>query len=107
MPNAACCWAIMFLPVMLCEEVLVFAPKAHLHSSAKDGPRYVRFSAVRGNADFGRFWEFSKIFEIFLTENRCVPIDSDATIGPVAAPWIVSKTLIVIGDLRRGLADQN
>jgi len=36
-----------------------------------------------------------------------VPIDSDATVGPVAAPWIVSKTLIVIGRGGRGLVDQN
>ena len=70
-----------------------FAPKAHLHSSAKDGPRYVRFSAVRGNADFGQFWDFRKIFEFSLAENRCESIDSEATIGPVVAPWIVWKTL--------------
>ena len=86
---------------------MIVAPKAHLHSSAKDGPRYVRFSAVRGNADFGRFWEFLNFFEFFLAENRCVPVDSDATMGPVVAPWIVSKTLIVIGRVGRGLVDQN
>ena len=43
------------------QDVLCFgliAPKAHLQSSAKDGPRYVRFSAVRGHADFGQFWDF-------------------------------------------------
>ena len=36
----------------------LFAPKAHLHSSAKDGLGVPGFSYVRGNADFG-------IFEIF------------------------------------------
>ena len=50
---------------------------------------------------------FSEIFEFSLTENRCVPVDSDATIGPVVAPWIVSKTLIVIGRVGRGLVGQN
>ena len=36
----------------------IVAPKAHLQSSAKDGPRYPGFSAVRGNADFGIFGNF-------------------------------------------------
>ena len=86
---------------------MIFAPKAHLQSSAKDGPRYVRFSAVRGNADFGRFWDFRKIFEFSLAENRCVHIDSDATVGPVAAPWIVWKTLKKKVRVRSGLVGQN
>ena len=85
----------------------IVAPKAHLQSSAKDGPRYVRFSAVRGNADFGQFWDFRKIFEFSLAENRCVPIDSDATIGPVGAPWIVWKTLKKKSRGARGLVGQN
>ena len=34
-----------------------------------------------------------EIFEFFLSENRCESIDSEATIGPVVAPWIVWKTL--------------
>ena len=45
---------------------------------------------------------FLEIFEFLLAENRCVPIDSDAPIGPVPAPWIVSKVLVVIG---RGASD--
>ena len=65
--------------------------------------RYPGFSAVRGIKIFG----FSEIFEFSLTENRCESIESDATIGPVGAPWIVSKTLIVIGRVGRGLVDQN
>ena len=52
-------------------------------------------------------WGFSGIFEFFLAEMEVVPIDSDATIGSVAAPWIVSKTFIVIGRGARGLVDQN
>ena len=47
---------------------------------------YTGFSAVRGHQDFGRFWEFSNIFEFFLTENRCVPVDSDAYHGPCSCP---------------------
>ena len=50
------------------------------------------------------FWE---IFEFLLAEMECVFIDSDAPVGPVPAPWIVSKTLIVIGRVGRGLVDQN
>ena len=50
---------------------------------------------------------FSKIFEFLLTENRCVPIDSEATIGSVAATWIVSKTLKKKVRVRSGLVDQN
>ena len=38
-----------------CDIPLVFAPKAHLHSSAKDGLGVPGFSYVRGNADFGIF----------------------------------------------------
>ena len=33
----------------------IIAPKAHLHSSAKDGLGVPGFSYVRGNADFGIF----------------------------------------------------
>ena len=44
-----------------------------------------------------RILGFLEIFEFLLAEMGCVPIDSDAPIGPIGAPWIVSKTLIVIG----------
>ena len=68
----------------------VVAPKAHLHSSAKDGPRVPWFFCCpRVRLILG----FSEMFEFLLTEKRCVPIDSEATIGPVAATCIVSKTL--------------
>ena len=57
---------------------------------------YLDFLLFARRQDFGQFWDFC-FFEFFQMENRCVPVDSDATIGPVVAPWIVSKTLIVIG----------
>ena len=63
--------------------------------------RYHGFSAVRGNQDFGPFWGFFENFEFFQTENRCVSIDREAPISSVGAPWIVSKTLVVIGRVGR------
>ena len=50
---------------------------------------------------------FLEIFEFLLVENRCESIDSEATIGSVGAPRVVSKTLIVIGRVGRGLVDPN
>ena len=50
---------------------------------------------------------FFEIFDFFLTEIEWLSIDWDATIGSVGAPRIVSKTLIVIGRVGRGLVDQN
>ena len=50
---------------------------------------------------------FSGFFGFLLTENRCVPIDSDATIGSVVATWVVSKTLKKKVRVRSGLVDQN
>ena len=50
---------------------------------------------------------FSKILEFLLTENRCVPIDSDATVGYEVATWIVWKTLKKKSRGARGLVGQN
>ena len=63
----------------------IFAPKAHLHSSAKDGLGVPGFPYVRVTLILG----FLKIFDFFLTEMEWVPVVLEATIGPVVAPWIV------------------
>ena len=64
---------------------LIIAPKAHLHSSAKDGLGVPGFSYVRGTLIFG----FSGNFDFLLTEIECVSHFLDATIAPVVAPWVV------------------
>ena len=63
----------------------IVAPKAHLHSSAKDGLGVPGFSYVRVTLILG----FLKTFEFFLTEIECVSHFLEATVGPVVAPWIV------------------
>ena len=87
---------------MVNDPVLV-APKAHLHSSAKDGLGVPGFPYVRVTLILG----FLKIFEFFLTEMESFTHDIDATIGPVGAPWIVWETLKKKVRLRSGLVDQN
>ena len=49
---------------------------------------------------------FSGIFEFCMTEIGWLSIDSDATIGPVVAPWIVWKTLKKKSRVARGLVGQ-
>ena len=53
-----------------------------------------------------KIFGFLEIFEFLLAEMRCVPIDSDAAIRSVGAPWIVSKVLVVIARVRSGLVGQ-
>ena len=68
---------------------------------------YLDFLLFARRQDFGQFLGFSEFFEFLLTENRCESIDPDATIGSGVATWIVSKDLVVIGGVRRGVVDQN
>ena len=68
---------------------------------------YLGFLLSARRQDFGQFWDFRKFFEFFLAENRCESIDSEATIGPVVAPWIVWKTLKKKVRVRSGLVGQN
>ena len=69
----------------ICIEVSIVAPKAHLHSSAKDGLGVPGFSYVRATLIFG----FSEIFDFLLAEMEALHRFRKATVGNTVAPWIV------------------
>ena len=74
------------------EDFRFIAPKAHLHSSAKDGLGVPGFPYVRVTLILG----FLKIFEFFLAEMEALHRFRKATVGNTVAPWIVRDVLVVI-----------
>ena len=76
-----------------CDLTIIIAPKAHLHSSAKDGLGVPGFPYVRVTLILG----FFEIFEFSVAEMESGTVDSEATIGSGWCPGIVGGVLVVIG----------
>ena len=81
-----------YLPTKISKSE-IFAPKAHLQSSAKYRPRVPWFSLVSGNAVFCKIPDFPKSRRCGLAETGRGPGAPDATTRSGVTPDIVTKDL--------------